>query len=374
MTNPPTTNRIVTRMMNVILATVFLVLLWLPTLDTFFHFDQTPAFNEKRLPAQFPRFNSGFAGLKKYVGGLEAYFNDHFGFRSQLIHWHARWQLEFFNIGRTDVMIGKEGYLYFDEVGMHMIEHYQGTLQFSPQELAALQQLHEYRRDWLAQRGIQYLFVVVPDKQSIYPEYLPSWLKAGRQHTKLDQFVSYMHGHSTVMVLDLRPALRAARRIAPTYYKTDSHWNFFGGYVASEEIIKALSGKIPGLAPLPLDSFELKKEKLERGDLTTMLGVYADEDYFALLPKTNLPPLVETVQNPEFRVPTYYTCNTNASGSCVVFRDSFGPNLQPFLGYHFKTVGYFWGPGGFETNIIEKMKPDVVISEIVERHFNYPGK
>src|SRR5271154_2566924 len=168
MTNPPPNNLTVTRWTNVLLVAAFMALLWLPTLDTFFHFDHTPAFNEKRLPAQFPQFKSDLGGLKKYISGLESYFNDHFGFRNQLIHWHIQWRLAFFNGGRSDVMMGKDGWLFFDEKQMHLVEHYQGTLQFSPQELANIQKEQEYRRDWLAQRGIEYVFVVAPDKQSIY--------------------------------------------------------------------------------------------------------------------------------------------------------------------------------------------------------------
>ena len=44
--------------MNVTLIAVFGVLLWLPTLDTFFHIDYTPAINEKRMPAQLPHLKS----------------------------------------------------------------------------------------------------------------------------------------------------------------------------------------------------------------------------------------------------------------------------------------------------------------------------
>ena len=123
-----------------------------------------------------------------------------------------------------------------------------------------------------------------------------------------------------------------------------------------------------------MDSFEFEKKRLERGDLTTLLGVYAAEEGITLAPKTNLPPLVQTVQNPGFTVPTYFTSNSSAKGTCVVFRDSFGIALTPFLGYHFRKVGYFWAPGGFETNTIEEMKPSAVVSEIVERNFNYFSK
>jgi len=368
------TNLKVPRRGNVVLATVFMVLLWLPTFDTLFHFDHSPAFNEKRLPAPFPHFEPGSDGIKKYLRGLESYFNDHFGFRNQLIHWHIQLRLALFNSGRNDVLMGKDGWLYCASDAEHMAEHYQSLLQFSPRELSDLQNLLERRRDWLARRGIEYLFVVAPDKQSIYPEYLPSWRAPVRHQTKLDQFIGYMQSHSTVTILDLRPALRDAKRIAPTYYKTDSHWNNWGGFVACQEIGKTLEKCIPDLKPLPWDSFELKEDQFEMGDLARMLGVVAAEDDITPLPKTNLPVLVETSPNAKLSYPTYFTSNPNATRKCIVFRDSFGDALKPYLGYYFKQVCYVPGRGDMDASLIEEMKPQVVISEIVERDFNYPSQ
>jgi alginate O-acetyltransferase complex protein AlgJ len=310
---------------------------------------------------------------KLYVTGLEAYFNDHFGFRRQLIHWQLKLQMAFFSGGRSDVLMGKDGCLFFNESGMHSVENVMGAVPLSPAELEALQQVHESRRDWLAQRGARYVFVVAPDKQSIYPESLPSWLKPTGRPTRLDQFISHMRAHSDVSVPDLRPALRSARQSAPTYYKSDSHWNAFGGLIASEELAKTLQNETDS-KPLALDSFEFTSEPMKPGDLATMLGVQMTEDEPRLAPKTNLPVLAKIVANPEFLNPTVYTTNASGKGVCVVFGDSFNPALQPFLGYYFKTVGYFWAPGGFDTNIIASMNPDVVISEIVERHFDVAGK
>jgi alginate O-acetyltransferase complex protein AlgJ len=365
------------RWAKIFLVTIFMVLLWLPTLDTFFHLDQSPAFNEKRLPATWPQRKPGLAGLQQYSGGLEAYFNDHFGFRNQLIHWHFDWQQAVFSMGRHDVVVngrpdvitGQSIWMFYNEDGMHMAENFQGTRQFSPAALASLQRLHEERRDWLARRGIKYLFVVAPDKQTIYPENVPAWLKSRRQPTKLDQFIGYMREHSTVDVPDLRPALREAKRIAPTYYKTDTHWNAFGSFIASKEIVQALPDK-SGNEPLSANSFEFKKTSFEQGDLANMLGMDVRENDLALVPKTNLPPMMETIGHYGNLTPNRSTTNATAQGVCVVFSDSFGPALIPFLGYRFNTVNCFWNPGGFDTNIIARLKPDVVISEIVERHFN----
>ncbi len=292
MNNPPTSLTL-TRWTNAVLIALFMLMLWLPTLDTFIHLDHASAFNEKRQLAQFPQLKSGLAGLKEYIAGLEAYFNDHFGYRNRLIHWNNNMKFLIFrgNIGK-DVLIGRNDWLFYTDDDM--VEHYRGVRRFTQQNMLDWQTLLEHRRDWLAQRGIKYIFVVAPDKQSIYSEELPDWLNKVLPDTKLDQFLVYMRAHSAVDVLDLRPALRDARRIAPTYLKTDTHWNLFGGFVACQEIVKTLSMQQPGFEPLSLDSFVLGNELAPGGDLVNVLGLdmneIMEENNVSLAPKTNLPP------------------------------------------------------------------------------------
>jgi hypothetical protein len=351
---------------NVTLIAMFGVLLWLPTFDTFFHIDYTPVINEKRMPAQLPHLKSFPGGLKEYIVGLEACFNDHFGCRNRLIRWQMDWRQIFrAGGGAHDVIVGRDGWLFFAQ--NQMVKHYRGVRQFTPQNLHDWQALLEQRRDWLARRGIKYIFAVAPDKQSIYSEHLPAWITKVRPETKLDQFFTYMRAHSTVEVIDLRPALLDSRRIAPTYFKTDTHWNAFGGFVACQEIVK----KLPGLEPLSLDSFELKKTAEDGGDLAAMLVLkMTEENAVSLTPKTNLPPLEmgAMTRDPYFPGP-FFTKNSQGKGAALVFCDSFGIATQPFLGRAFGKVTCI-RKYELDAGRIELIKPDVVISEMVEREFN----
>jgi alginate O-acetyltransferase complex protein AlgJ len=366
--SPAPANSTTARWTNIILIAICAVLLWLPTLDTFFHFDHTPPFKEKRVLARFPQFKSGLGGLKKYVAGLEACFNDHFGYRNRLIFWHTKWTHDFLRSSSVPkVLIGKDGWLFW--AGDQMVEHYRGVNQFTPQELEDWKTLLEHRRDWLAQRGIKYIFVIAPDKQSIYPEYLPDWMTKVRLETKLDQFFAYMHSHSTVEVLDLRPALRDAKKTAPTYFKNDAHWNFFGGFLACHEIATELSKQMPGIKPLSLDSFELKNTTRNFGDLEMFLGMdLTDDKAVSLNPKPSLPVLGMSEQV-ESQQGSFFSTNPVIQGNAIVFRDSFAFFMEPYLGYHFGKVSYIWRQG-LKAESIESEKPIVVISEMVERNFN----
>jgi alginate O-acetyltransferase complex protein AlgJ len=356
---------------------VFLGLLWLPAFDSFFHWDKAPMPNENRAPARFPAFNLTIGGVRDFVAGLESYYNDHFGFRRRLIRWNNHWKHEVFNESNLpNVVTGRGGWLYYS--GDDMIENCLGLTQFSPKELREWQSLLETRRDWLAKRGIRYLFVVTPNKESIYPEFLPEWMVKARPTTKLDQFFDYMKTNSTVEVLDLRPLLAEAKKTSLVYMVTDTHWNYDGAFIAHQELIRTLSRQLPGLVPLSLAAFKRTSIQKSGGDLARMLGqeqTRLETEYPSFTPLPPLAPLTSTTAPQllpgkkwnKFMEPSF-TENTNRTGTAILFRDSFAGFWVPFLGQYFGKVIYL-SEENWEPAFIEKENPVVVIDELVERSF-----
>jgi hypothetical protein len=351
---------------------LFLLLLLLPWLDIAFHIDPTPPPSENRLLAAFPQRPDGMAGLKKFQSGWEAYFNDHFGCRKVLVMWHnkLKWAL-FEEKNARNVLVGTGGWMFASE--KRMIEHFCGALQFTEPELNDWQKLLERRRDWLAQRGIKYLFVLAPDKQSIYPEYLPAWLKDLGGQTKVDQFFAHMKAHSTVEVLDLRPALLAAKKSAPVYLKTDTHWNQFGIFIAYEKVVQTLAQhQLPGLVSVALDAFDRTNRIEAGGDLVNLRGIrisMAESNAVFFTPKPELPVLEKFVPTGEHVMDLAIAKNPRGSGLAIVNTDSFGRGWIPFLSYQFGEVDYYW-QYHLDAKQIGQKHPVVVVNEMIERFFN----
>jgi alginate O-acetyltransferase complex protein AlgJ len=359
-------------------ATVFLVLILLPLADSALKLDRAATLNEKRLPARFPAFAPGWGGLRAFLAGLEAYYADHFGFRKTLLQWEHRWKRELFRESTvSDVMIGRDGWLFL--TGGHMIDDWRGARPLTPQELKNWQTLLEKRRDWLARRGIKYLFVLTPSKETVYPEFLPEWMTRVGPETRLDQFFAHMKAHSTVMALDLRPALLQAKQTARTYMIMDTHWNLYGAFVGYQEIVRALGRQLPDLGePLPLAAFDLRYVQAKGGDLATMLGQehsLAEKDFVTLRPHPPLQ-LIEcksdtNILNKKWRLlmEPVYSENPAQKYKALFFRDSFCEFLRPFLAFHFKRVVYIWLET-WDLQVIERERPDVVVDQIVERGFD----
>jgi len=355
--------------------------------DYFGHLEWNKPLDENRLLAPRPRLTRlDVSGLRDYFAAAEAGFNDHFGFRRRLVRWCQQWKEQIYRGGRgaNKVIEGQNGWLYFSEG--QMIEHYLGLNQFTPRQLESWQRLLEKRRDWLAARGIKYLFLIPPDKQTVYGENLPKWLANARPagcQTKLDQFVQYMQAHSTVEILDLRQPLSAAREFAPTYLQNDTHWNLYGGFIGSQELIRVLSRQLPELRPLRLEDFDWTNVPATGGDLARMLGRpdKPEKNSIGFTPK---PPLGALQSRPitnfarmwNQKHPTQPDClveNTNLPAPAVdvvVFHDSYGMALRQSLGYGCHRVVFVWENQECNPRIIAEYHPQIVVTETLERLLN----
>jgi hypothetical protein len=363
------------RRANAGLIATFFIFLWLPTADTFLHLDRTPTPNENRAPATFPTFQPDFAAMRDYVSGIEAYFGDHFGFRRRLVAWGHHWKWQWFRTSKSaDAFVGKSGWLFFS--GGLMVDDIMGNRPFSDRELEAWRDLLQGRSDWLAQRGIRYLFVIPPDKHTIYPEYLPDWLAtATRPPHRLDQFLAYMKAHTAVPILDLRQTLLDAKKDGRVYLQTDTHWNEMGAFLACRRIVEQAAALGMDVKPVALPAFQVSTKDEASGDLAMMLGrqnTMLEMDMVSVSPKPPLPVLETSIASdfPNkkwfFGVEPRITNNPAARGKVVMFRDSFAINLSRFLGYSFARIAYIWEQN-WDKRIIESEKPDLVVDEMLER-------
>jgi hypothetical protein len=352
---------------------VFLGLLWLPSLDQFFKLDHAEPPMENRLLAKWPRLK-GLGRSRDFIAGIESYFNDHFGFRKRLVRLNHHWKEQLFHEGgSSDVIVGREGWLFY--AGMRMLEHCTHEAALTEQQLRDWCRLLEMRRDWLRARGIKYLFVVPPDKHTVYPEYLPAWIEISAKPTKIQQLIHYMKDRSTVEIADLSQALIEGKRIHVDYLKTDTHWNRFGGFIGYRALVEALARQIPGLEPLALDTYDWKPAPAKPGDTATVRGSsgsYTETAALQPTPRPNPNLIYDPARFPHHgpsETRSCFTLNEKASGKVLVFQDSFASSWYGFLDRHFREVVYVWRYD-WDRPLIEREKPDLVIDEMLERFFN----
>lgn len=162
------------------LAVLFLTLS-VPMLVHFLAPTPAPSDMENRALATLPAPPSDTASALLYTERLNAYLNDHFGLRREMINWNNR--LLYYGFGEAaspQMTVGKDGYLFFNSHAaphpLRMIDFLCGrnVAQASIDELSAkIGGFMQEAKAMTAQTSISF----VPTKPVLYPEYLPTWLQ-----------------------------------------------------------------------------------------------------------------------------------------------------------------------------------------------------
>jgi hypothetical protein len=349
------------------LIVIFLVTLCLPMMGMVLNLDRDAPSGENRTLAAWPRFRSDAASLRALPEQLTRYFEDHFAFRERLVRWQAIVRLDALGVSPSaSVIKGRDGWLFYADDGA--MEDYAKAPPFTGAELEVWRSTLQDTNDWLRAQGIAYVFVIAPDKHVIYHEYMPETIRRS-DFSRIDELVSYLREHSTVRVLDLRPALLAAKAHERLYHRTDTHWNDRGAFVGYETIVDALTEEFPALRPPSRSAFEPRVERSPGLDLAGMLGltdVLSEED-LVLVPKHSIVRILEP-QNPNRRLThaRIVTEAPNRGPRALVFMDSFGPGLVPFLSEAFSRAVYLW-QDNIDPQVVQQESPQVVIQEWVGR-------
>ncbi len=356
---------------DLVVIILFVAVIAAPALGLLLGLDRaTISEAEMRELAAWPQWSWVRRDVAAWPDKFQQYFEDHFAFRSRLIHWQTAVLWHLLRTSSSDTVIaGKHGWLFYADDGG--FEDYLQTDPFEPEQLERWRLTLDRAHDWLDKRGVHFLFVIAPDKQMIYPEHMPDSLHRMRDDYRADQLIAYLRAHSTIDVLDLRPAIIAAKPTALLYHLYDTHWNDRGALVGYQEIAKRLHRWFPVIQPLTRADFD-SSPSTPSGDKTTMLGLVdrGKVTMPGLVPRRGRSATIVEPQKPDpygedGRVATEIAGTTLPRA--VMFRDSFASRLIPYLSEHFSHIVYQW-QSDFDVDLVQQEHPDVVIQEVVGRH------
>lgn len=323
--------------------------------------------------------------LQAMTMALEGWCDEHILLREQILTWRSQVMYRVFNYaGRPKVVVGHRGWLFYvaqeeDKDKYKSGFYYPAVLPgpLTENELYAWNKVLEERRAWLAKRGIKYLLVVAPDKETIYPENYPIANAESKSMNYIDQLKDYLAKNSKVDFVDLRGPLKAAKPYANIYYAHDSHWTKIGAFIAYSQIMSHIKKDFPSIKQLTLDDFKLQNAYRVRLDIANGIGLgdSITDNTVNLVYKKALPLRVRPISldlpgqsDTEKRNSKIVETKGRRDLRVIMFADSFGLWLQPFLFRTFSRVTVQWC-SLFPPQLIDFDKPDIVIQEIVERNF-----
>ena len=203
-----------------------------------------------RAPA-FPDWSWKVGDLKRYPSRFEVEFNLALPSRVEVASLARRVYIDWLRVSPVaEVVLGTDGWLYYTgPAGERLLDrHVRGRDPFSQESSTDGANSWSSGRDAFAASAPEYVFVIAPNKESIYPEHLPGWIGPRVGPTRLDQLMAHLKSATDVTVIDLRPALLAEKKASVVYYKADTHWNTRGAYAAYREIVRVLAPEFPALA------------------------------------------------------------------------------------------------------------------------------
>lgn len=363
------------------LIVFFLLIIFTPSVKMFFSPEKDWSRVEKRRLKEFPEPPRSILHLSNYFAGIEAYFADHFGYRELLIHrYHREMKKRFGIFGKeSQVVLGSSGW-YFHSGGEQM-EDYFGHLKLSKKQLDSWVAERRARAAWCRQRGIEYLLVIPPSKQSIYPEFLPAQIGPYKGISRFEQLLQHTRENPLPFVVDLHQPLRQGKNDKQElYYRPDTHWNLRGAYIGFMAILEKLRSRFPDAgftadftfgpdveqpceqnpALCDLAQMAMRQETITCARLDHFQACAKPVD-FKRYGFSNLP------QRPD--TPSFARGCAPRELAALVFRDSFFVSLEPFFSENFRNVIYLWKSYD-QKNIEEALKIqaiDVVIEEVVEQ-------
>lgn len=341
---------------------------------------------EKRYLATFPTVFDGEGHLSSGLkNGFETWLGDNLGFRDDFMKIAANIKLKLFHQSTSEqVEIGRDGwYFYTPDSNLDIARGEYPN--FDEGILQTICREQEMIRDKLAAQGIEYALILPPSKASIYPEYISSG-EYEVTKTPVDMLADYLEEHSDIKVIRLKDALLEAKENEQLYYKTDTHWNQQGAYVAYQKIIKDMNSW--GLCSSELEDVTFVPSYFT-GEFGAMLGyegVLAEEQTaHAILAQRDATECLsgETYDRLSNAVigegiPTQFHLYANEKSvddaSVLLFGDSMmaereDPSLAELLAENFFAFTYVWDYG-VRQSIIDAVQPDILLYEMTERHLN----
>ena len=310
----------------------------------------------------------------RFPGAYEEYHSDNFGLRDKFLR--ADNYLKWFVLGAspTPLLIrGDDDWVYYE--ADRASANWRGAIPFTRKELVGWRRVLESRRNWLRERGIEYLVVLAPDKARVYPEHLPAALELGE--SRADQLLRYLQQDSDVEVLPLLEAIRAEKEFDGeedhVYRRLGTHWTDRGARAGCEAIARRLAQRWPSVEPWTRGQYELRDAEIDLTDDWAgrlYLDAELERREFALVPagRKRQARVAELLDKQGRSARTVSRDKTLPRG--LVLHDSFGTQIRPFLSECFSEATFLW-EYVFDPERIEADRPDVVVQLIVERALNF---
>ena len=328
-----------------------------------------PKVQENRKLAAPPARPRTWAELEAWPQAMDAYVADNFPARAQLIAGLNYLRYRMGVSGSKRVLIGRDGWLFFDN-DSHFSAARNDPAYSDEQARDWLQNLAG-RSEWLKARGAHYLVLFGSDKEVIEPRHGPSWYRGPDPNRAAALLARVNDAAQAGDIVDPAPALQQqARWGLEVYDPFETHWTGLGAYTAYLDVMQRLQAAGVTDAPRPLSAFrEVEYDPAKPRNLSQMLGIagFVDADYPQFVDPTVATHVTWLTPKQAWTAPQVIDTGRAGKPVLLLLRDSFSLALLPFLEGHFSRIVIAHNQdGAWRPDLVERFRPNVVITEVIE--------
>ncbi len=287
-----------------------------------------------------------------------------------------------------NVIVGYDDYMFYEDT----IPDFTGSGFLTDTVYNRAKRTLIERNNWAESHGKKLYFVIAPNKNTVYPDYMPEGYTMA-SYRRYDQFMELLQS-AGITAVDLRGAMAAAVQEVPErnlYYKYDTHWNNHAGYFAYRAAMDMIKADFPNVVIHDKSEYQINYCETYMKDLAYYLGYYSRlKDYGPVYtlksgrtahlinytPKAGWGQFAFAYEAQDgYSDRLYYyqyqnDYNQNAPNAYIM-RDSYSIAMVPFLKDSFHKSTYNWTFDFSESDILNS-DADVIIVIVAERNLrNY---
>ena len=318
---------------------------------------------ENRILASKPELTA--ENIDTFIDDYNNYANDHMLLRNELVTINNYIDYYIFQqAANTNVILGTNNWLFYDNVqDGDPMGSYKGLNLYTEEELASIADNCMKQKDYVDSLGKEFVIFIAPNKERMYSEYMPDMYGAPAEIYRTLQIVNYLRENTLVKVIYPYEELMQAKGLIGTnlYFKTDTHWNSAGAYVASRILLKELGIELPAI-----EQTSIAQTGPISGDLQGMIGLvgfdFGDSYYSVSGYDTH------NFEYLEYDFTKNIKCKSNGDPRRIyIVRDSFGSAMVEIVGSQFSESCFRHFEARPYSDLLE-FDPDIVVYETAERY------
>lgn len=250
---------------NIIFSIVFLALLVLPFCFTNFEKDVTSEIEKEKLP------EISTSSFKSFVNSASKYLDKRIGFRQDTIDLYQELNdTVFARLEHPLYMSGSWGHLYYkdDEVYIKDYQHLNLNEEWANGFAEGIKSFQDYAES----KDKTFLYMALPDKKTVYPEYFPEGYNINGDVSRTDQVLCALDENGVNYYWAKNTMLEGKKDMLVNNKKYDvTHWNENGAFLVLAQMYELLRQDNPALDPLSKEDYTVTteiKEKLPESNIT----------------------------------------------------------------------------------------------------------